>query len=173
MNESLESIFILLALISVATLLIRYVRHKRYNVNKCMANKPDFKTQSFKIEIEHQSKSLNAVMTILNQKISVSGDISIDIPFERIINIKFPYALNTVIYEKHNIIRNYANNFSISPHKLMSTLFITFFDDENKMITFKVVMQESEYNFRVNKIARIQFMQAMRVITNKGRHETR
>ena len=164
MNELLNSIYMAFVLILLSTLLIRFSRNKSYNIIRSLGDSSIWKEESFKVVITQNTEPLNATMTLLNEKISISGDMVIDIPFEQITSIKFPYALNTVTYQKKCIIRSFEKNFFISPYKLMSNIIINFFNDKNEMVTLDIMMQESKCNFRVNKIARIRFMNIIKTV---------
>ena len=169
MNELLNSIYMAFVLILLSTLLIRFSRNKSYNTNHSIGDSSFLKRESFKVIITQNTDSLNATMTFLNGKISISGDMVIDIPFEQITSIKIPYALNTVTYRKKCTIRSFDKNLFISPYKLMSKIIINFFNDKNELITFDIMMQESKNNFRVNKIARIRFMNIIKTVRKQFR----
>lgn len=157
MNELFENILFAFILLLIAGVLIAYAKNKKYNSYKTTSGSTNLQNKSFKVIVTHDLKTLDAELKICDNKIFISGDISVTIPFEKIENIQFPYALNTVIFKKGNIERIAANNLNLSPSKLMSTLFITFYNDK-KLETYSIEMQESKHNFRINKIARAKLM---------------
>ncbi len=167
MDVLLNNLLITFILVLMATFLIKYAANKKFNVNNSVHNGIGIKTGSFKIAIQGKGKNCNAIMTILEEKISIRGDMCTDIPLEKIACIDFPYALNTVSYRKNRILHNQTVNFNIPPDKLMSSLFIVFYDDKNELLTLNIVMLESERNFKVNKIARVRFVRVIQSIRGR------
>ena len=80
MDVLLNNLLITFILVLMATFLIKYAANKKFNVNNSVHNGIGIKTGSFKIAIQGKGKTCNAIMTILEEKISIRGDMCTDIP---------------------------------------------------------------------------------------------
>lgn len=164
--DNISMIVISITLFLSGIFLIKYAIRKKpkIEIKEHTANQMTFKEKSFKISLQQSLEYFEASLQISNKNFSIIGDTVVDIPFDKIINISFPYALNTVICTKNKIIHSRANNFYIGLNKLMSSFSITFFDENKRIVTFNILMQESKRNFRINKIARIEFLTIVKTI---------